>query len=78
MANATQLSQMKATIEKKKTDALLERSNLDMYMKEMVEDFDCNTLEEAKNKCQHLIQRATSIRQNLEENIERVRDEYGI
>lgn len=78
MSNSIKLSQLKAKIERMKTDITMEEGNLAVLRRELKEDFGCSSVDEAKKKSDQLDTRSAALRKKLEEGIQEVRNEHRI
>ena len=78
MSDSIKLSQMKAKIERMKTEITMEEGNLAVLRRELKEDFGCSTVDEALKKKEQLDTRSAALRKKLEEGIQETKDEYRI
>lgn len=78
MSDSIKLSQMKAKIERMKTEITMEEGNLAVLRRELKEDFGCSTVDEARKKKEQLDTRSAALRKKLEEGIQETKDEYRI
>ena len=69
MSDSIKLSQLKAKIDKMKTEVTMEEGNLAVLKRELKEDFGCASVKEAKEKSDNLYTRADALRKRLEEGI---------
>ena len=78
MSDSIKLSQLKAKIERMKTDITMEEGNLAVLRRELEEDFGCSSVDEARTKSSQLDIRSAALRKKLEEGIQEVRNEHRI
>lgn len=78
MSDSIKLSQLKAKIERMKTEITMEEGNLAVLRRELKEDFGCSSVDEAKKKSDQLDTRSAALRKKLEEGIQEVRNEHRI
>lgn len=78
MSDSIKLSQLKAKIERMKTDITMEEGNLAVLRRELKEDFGCSSVDEARTKSSQLDTRAAALRTKLEEGIQEVKNEHRI
>lgn len=78
MSDSIKLSQLKAKIDKMKTEVTMEEGNLAVLKRELKEDFGCSSVKEAKEKSDSLYTRADALRKRLEEGIQETMNEYRI
>lgn len=78
MSDSIKLSQLKAKIERMKTEITMEEGNLAVLRRELKEDFGCSSVDEAKKKSDQMDTRSAALRKKLEEGIQEVRNEHRI